>query len=258
MPGQTAYWEFLVPNDGYYRISLRVRQNVSRDASSFRRVRLNGVLPYHELNMVEFKYDRDWYTQNITDASGENIYIFLKAGFNTLSLEAVGGFSPLELDFIEIATVHEAFTVIEDSFYDKLLFNYILFVTSYIKNITFEVSSPTPVEVWVDADIETLSVLERFARQYPKHIKFSFIDGSLLAAALAGNPPDAALFVGERETKKLSERGLISEYGDGWVLFMNKRDFYKEEAAREFLEWFNSEQVQNNFNKKLTAAKGVF
>lgn len=84
-------WEFSVPNDGYYRFSLKARQKTMRGFFSNRCVYIDDVVPCEEFLDQKFKYDANWYTQTLTDKNGEDIYIFLKAGKHVLRLEAVPG-----------------------------------------------------------------------------------------------------------------------------------------------------------------------
>lgn len=262
--GQTAYREFLIPYDGYYRISIRARQNINKNASSYRRITLNGSVPCIEFNAVEFEYSPHWYTKNLTDENGDDIYIFLRAGRNTLAMEAISfnnnNFSPLELDYIEIATIHEQFIETQNNFNDKLIFNFIVFVNSYFTGYTEitpfkETSEGNIINIWADTDRETAVILREFINR--DDVRISLVTGSVLEAALAGKAPDAALFINQKQITVLDERDLISEYGDDWVLIKNKNDFYSEQAARDFINWFYSQEVQTEFKREVLAAKGA-
>jgi ABC-type glycerol-3-phosphate transport system substrate-binding protein len=89
--GQAATWEFTVPADGYYRFSAKVKQNALRGFRSNRRVLINGEVPVEEFDAQKFHYSSRWYQQSFTDENGEDIYIFLEAGVNYITLEAVPG-----------------------------------------------------------------------------------------------------------------------------------------------------------------------
>ncbi len=88
---QTVVWEFDVPADGYYSINLKVRQNTMRGFFSNRRVYVNGVVPCKELEDVKIQYNSDWQTVTLKDDNGDDIYVHLTAGTNTLALEVVPG-----------------------------------------------------------------------------------------------------------------------------------------------------------------------
>jgi len=255
--GQAVSWEFRVANDGYYRFSVKARQNVNKGESSFRRVLINNTVPVREFAAPEFKHNNgDWYRRDFTDANGEDIYIFLNAGRHVLTLEAVTD-SPLELDYIEIATVHEEFARVEYNLYHQLLFSFNRLIRSYLQNPV----SRAPVDIWVDADYDTMLVLREFvSREYSgQAVSINMKDGSVLEAALAGNPPCAALFVSVQEIARLEKRGFIAEYCavSSAVLLRNNHDFYAEQEAREFWVWFTSAEIQADFMQVLEAAKGV-
>ncbi|MDR2531427.1 MAG: hypothetical protein LBC82_01100 [Oscillospiraceae bacterium] len=258
--GRAASWEFGVPFDGYYRFSFKVRQNAQINASSYRRILLNGIVPCMELSAVEFKYNRDWYRQNLTDGGGEDIYIFLDAGRHVLTIEALHG--ELEFDYIEIATAHEQFVEFKETFYDRLVFGFSRLMNSYFEPAASELpSAGKTIDVWVGANREITALLQMIAYEFNSryaNVKINPVDGSVLEAALAGRPPDAALFIGSEEITMLGERGFLTDFpaSNGAVLFKNMSDFYAEEAAREFLEWFASEDIQERFKQQVYAAGG--
>lgn len=88
---QAITWEFSVPNDGYYRFTAKVRQNIMRGFFSNRKILIDGEVPCEEFLQQKFKYDPNWYMQNFVDENGEDIYIYLTAGKHTLTLEAIPG-----------------------------------------------------------------------------------------------------------------------------------------------------------------------
>jgi len=84
--GSTVYYEFTVPEDGYYYITLRALQNYKNNFTVFRRVTINDVILFDELNEVAFNYSNDW--SNMT-LGGETPYkIFMQMGSNVLGIEA--------------------------------------------------------------------------------------------------------------------------------------------------------------------------
>lgn len=89
-PGQWVTWEIPVEKAGYYSISLRFRQNITRGMQSFRRVYIDGEVPCAELEAYAFRYDRDWQTVTLGSET-EDFYFFLDAGTHTLTLEATMG-----------------------------------------------------------------------------------------------------------------------------------------------------------------------
>lgn len=89
-PGQWISWELPVAESGYYRISLRVRQNVTRGMRSFRRITIDGTVPCAELEAYPFVYSRDWQVVTLGNEA-EDFYFYLTAGTHTLAMEATMG-----------------------------------------------------------------------------------------------------------------------------------------------------------------------
>jgi ABC-type glycerol-3-phosphate transport system substrate-binding protein len=84
--GTAAYYEFTVPADGMYCITLRALQNFKNNFTVFRRITINDAVLFDQLNEVAFKYTSDWTNFPL---GGDTPYkIFLKKGVNTLGIEA--------------------------------------------------------------------------------------------------------------------------------------------------------------------------
>ena len=88
--GDWIEWEFEVPADGFYNISLRARQNLVRGMYSHRLVYIDGEIPFEELKSTVFSFSNDW--QNITLASDKEAFKFyLTAGKHTIRMEVTLG-----------------------------------------------------------------------------------------------------------------------------------------------------------------------
>lgn len=84
--GSTLFYEFYVPQDGLYCITLHALQSYLNNLTVFRRITINGSVPFEELNEVPFPYSSRW--RNVA-LGGETPYrVFLRKGMNTLALEA--------------------------------------------------------------------------------------------------------------------------------------------------------------------------
>lgn len=88
---QTVTWEFNVDKAGYYKIGIRGRQDQMRGMYSNRRLYVNGEVPCLEANQIKFYYDTDWSIITPKSENGDDLYFYLQAGTNTISLEAVPG-----------------------------------------------------------------------------------------------------------------------------------------------------------------------
>lgn len=87
--GQKAVWQFSVPENGWYAVGMRVRQSISEGVRVFRRLTIDGELPFAEADCWGFCYDTDWKYYTIGEQTP--CYIYLEAGAHTLELEVVPG-----------------------------------------------------------------------------------------------------------------------------------------------------------------------
>ncbi len=89
--GQWIEWEFEVPEDGYYNIMVKGRQNYSRGVVSSRSVYIDGEIPFRELQEISFAYSNDWDYKNLAAADGTPYNLYLTKGVHTIRLEATLG-----------------------------------------------------------------------------------------------------------------------------------------------------------------------
>lgn len=89
--GQWIEWDFEVPEDGYYNITVKGRQNYARGSVSNRIVYIDGEVPFKELKEVSFEYMNDWNNLTLSDANGEAYKFYLTKGKHTIRMEACLG-----------------------------------------------------------------------------------------------------------------------------------------------------------------------
>lgn len=87
--GEWIEWQFDVPEDGFYQIGLRYRQNSSKGVTSSRKVEIDGKVLFEELEEVKFDYGIDW--NNMYLGEEEPYQIYLTEGTHTLKMEVVLG-----------------------------------------------------------------------------------------------------------------------------------------------------------------------
>lgn len=121
---KTVTWSIDVENEGLYRIAVKVRQNQKDGFISYRRLYINGEVPFEECNCVGFKYNSKWYLRQFDNEHGEPYYFYLKKGINTISLETVMG--PLsqiskKVDAIisDLGDVYQEVLMVVGTKYDK-------------------------------------------------------------------------------------------------------------------------------------------
>ncbi len=84
--GSAVYYQFDVPADGLYAVTFRALQNTRSNFTVFRRITVNGEVPFEELNAFPFPYSAEWIDVPL---GGETPYLlFLHQGVNTLGIEA--------------------------------------------------------------------------------------------------------------------------------------------------------------------------
>ena len=90
--GQWIEWDIEVPEDGFYNITVKGRQNYSRGNVSNRTVYIDGEIPFIELQDVAFAYSNDWELLTLADKDNVPYDFYLTKGKHTVRLEAsLGG-----------------------------------------------------------------------------------------------------------------------------------------------------------------------
>lgn len=89
--GQWVEWEFEVPEDGYYNITIKARQAYQRGALSCRSLYLDGEIPFDAMSAISFSYDTAWQMLTLSDEEGVPYRFYLTAGKHTVRLEATLG-----------------------------------------------------------------------------------------------------------------------------------------------------------------------
>lgn len=83
-------FSFDVPKDGLYKIALRYRQKWNDGLASYRKIEIDGSVPFSELLAVKFPYSNQWETMVLGD--GKEDYLFsLSKGSHTMTMTVVIG-----------------------------------------------------------------------------------------------------------------------------------------------------------------------
>lgn len=99
--GQWIEWEFSVPEDGYYNITIKGRQNYERGSVSSRSLYIDGQIPFAEVKEVSFEYDNQWNMVTLADGSGNPYEFYLTEGTHTIRLENTLGGMGIILEELE-------------------------------------------------------------------------------------------------------------------------------------------------------------
>ena len=90
LPGDSITWEIEVPEDGLYVLSFKGRQT-SRGVTSYRRLLVNGEVPFAEAEVIGFDYSGVMQNYTFASADGTPYRVHLTKGKNTITLECVLG-----------------------------------------------------------------------------------------------------------------------------------------------------------------------
>lgn len=104
--GQKILWEFDVEQEGYYEIAVRYLQNSDTNKPVYRKVEIDGSVPFKEWEELAFANTKTGkYANKIFDVNGSPAKVYLTKGKHTLSLTAVMG--PLEQVYDDIVALME-------------------------------------------------------------------------------------------------------------------------------------------------------
>lgn len=155
--GQKVSWEFQVEESGWYGLSFRYSQTADTNKPVYRRIEIDGMLPYEELSSVAFPQTRIGTYEELTVQVGdEPARVYLTEGTHTLSMTVEMG---------EMDAVYNEILAIMDELEDVGMKLKKLTAGSSDKNKTWDMSVYLP---------ETVPTLERIAEeidQVYKHLK---------------------------------------------------------------------------------------
>lgn len=85
---QSVSWKFTVEESGLYEIGLKVLQNKNEGMPSYRKISIDGEVPFEEFLEYKFPYSKNWYGEVLSDENGEPYLVYLEAGEHELTLTA--------------------------------------------------------------------------------------------------------------------------------------------------------------------------
>lgn len=108
--GMWIEWKITVPETALYKINFRYRQNEAKGVTVFRKLSIDGAVPFKEAENLAFKYNRSW------NIDGYNDYLYyLEKGEHILRLESVLG------DMGEVLKQSEEFMYRLNSLYREII-----------------------------------------------------------------------------------------------------------------------------------------
>ncbi|HHU61610.1 MAG TPA: extracellular solute-binding protein [Natronincola sp.] len=90
--GDWIAWEVDIPEDGFYQIAIKGKQNLNRGTFSNRRLLIDGKVPFAEMNAIRFNYSTRYDIKQLgLEEQDEPFLFYLTAGKHEIRLEAVLG-----------------------------------------------------------------------------------------------------------------------------------------------------------------------
>lgn len=86
--GMWMEWIVEVEKSGLYAIDFKYRQNSAKGSTVFRKLTIDGQLPFAEAAALSFPYDRSW---NFSGSADNSYLYYLSEGTHTIRLEATLG-----------------------------------------------------------------------------------------------------------------------------------------------------------------------
>lgn len=93
---QSVSWDITVPESGLYTINMKTAQSTTNGMPSYRKITIDGKVPFEEMKLYQFDYNKIWYGETLSDKEGNPYLFYLEKGTHELTLEVKLG------DFTEI------------------------------------------------------------------------------------------------------------------------------------------------------------
>lgn len=87
--GDEVAYEIEVETSGFYHLSFKYRQYMIKDLTVFRKIKINGEVPFDLFESYAFPYTTNFINRTLTDPNGEFIKVYLEAGTHEIKLESV-------------------------------------------------------------------------------------------------------------------------------------------------------------------------
>ena len=100
--GQKVTWAVDIDTPGYYKLAFRYQQHLNRGVPVFRRIYINGNVPFLEVNEYPFEETGySWKDRVVSDEDDNAYYFYLNEGINYISLEVTTGIYEETISFLQ-------------------------------------------------------------------------------------------------------------------------------------------------------------
>lgn len=89
--GDTIVWETPELEEGYYEIGFSFRQNFSIGSKVYRKLTVDGKVPFDEAASIGFNYNDNWQKMIFADSNEEPYLLYLTKGKHEIALTATAG-----------------------------------------------------------------------------------------------------------------------------------------------------------------------
>ena len=89
--GDVICWTVKAPEDGFYKVTFRYRQEEVINASVYRNFYIDGIAQNTDCKGICFEYSRDWNDLVLEDSQGNAVLVYLEEGEHMLALEVATG-----------------------------------------------------------------------------------------------------------------------------------------------------------------------
>lgn len=86
--GSSVSYEVTVMYSGLYQLSFYALQNAKSNYTIYRKIKINGLVPFEEANAFPFKYSQNYHDVVFADQAGQPYQFYLHEGNNTITIEA--------------------------------------------------------------------------------------------------------------------------------------------------------------------------
>ena len=102
-PGERITWKISVPESGYYKLAFRYQQNLVLNGVSYRKLMIDGKVPFKEATNIAFDYDLKWKLKEFADDNGSPYLVYLEKGEHELAMEvSLGDLAPVVRDLNDV------------------------------------------------------------------------------------------------------------------------------------------------------------
>lgn len=86
--GESVGWKFSVPESGWYQLSLKKIQNLKKNSPVFRKIFIDGSVPFQEVFPYRFSPNSVWNIETLKAADGKPFAFYLEKGEHELAMQA--------------------------------------------------------------------------------------------------------------------------------------------------------------------------